>query len=167
MRKYARDLTVTRMKRGHQGWLKDEGRFAQNKVHEMVLDWVAAYDWSLLFHFHPLLTQVHLCVLVSQFSLESSIGERGRRAHSQNVLAGQGLRSCPILPLLILPIKGLRLNRGINLSKVSDWLVSGPGQEARFSTPGLCSFHYMRTFQAISVYLFIFVLSSRIPVLSK
>lgn len=144
---------------------KDEGRFAQNKD-----PWDGpGLNGSLrffLFHFHPLLTQVHLHVLVSQFSLESSIGERARRAHSE-CFSWKRPQKLSYSPLLILPIKGLRLNRGVNLSKVSDWLVSGPGQEARFFNSRPVFFPLYEDFPSHFSLLIYFCFKQQNPVFSK
>lgn len=153
-------------KRGHQGWLKDEGRFAQNKVHEMVLDWVAAYDslysistlswlksifvcWSLSFHWKVLL-------------------EKEPEGHTlSECFSWTRPQKLSYSPLLILPIKGLRLNRGINLSKVSDWLVSGPGQEARFFNSRPVFFPLYEDFPSHFSLLIYFCFKQQNPVLSK
>ena len=67
-------------------------------------------------------------------------------------------------PFLTLPIKGLRLNGGVNLSKVSDGLVSGPAQEARFFNSRPVFFPLYEDFPSHFSLLIYFYLKQQNPV---
>lgn len=161
-----RDLAVTRMKESPSG-LTERWRKICSEQGSMRWFWT---EWQLKILFIPfppsLDSSPSLCaglwVFIGKFCWRKS--QKGTLSECFSWKRPQKL-SCS--PFLILPIKGLRLNRGINLSKVSDWLVSGPGQEARFFNSRPVFFPLYEDFPSHFSLLIYFYFKQQNPVFSK